>query len=182
MDRKDRRKTVMIDRRFQFRQVASYIVLNTAIMLAFGGLLYLFLNSEVEANLFSAHIRYKTMKEMLFPIVLTLSLLNVVVSSVFVAVFVLYASHRIAGPMHRLKAVLDEAAKGRLGSLDSIRDGDQLGDVFASVRTLTGRVGRDLAEMKAGFAEIRAAVEPDASPELLRRIEKVETIVARYQI
>jgi methyl-accepting chemotaxis protein len=182
MDQKDRRKTVMIDRGFQLRQIASYIALNTGIMLAFGGFLYLFLNSEVEANLLSAHIRYRTIGEMLFPIVLTLSLLNIAVSSVLVGVFVVYASHRIAGPLHRLKAVLDETSRGNLNSHDAIRDGDQLGEVFASLRTLTGAVRKDLAEVKTGLAEMRAAADPGASPDLLAKIAHVETVLARYKI
>ena len=49
------RKIVLINRKFQYKMIAKFILLNMAILLLFSTLIYLFLNSEVEANLKSAH-------------------------------------------------------------------------------------------------------------------------------
>ncbi len=86
----------------------------------------MFLNSEVEANLYSAHVTYQNMKEMLFPIVVTLSLLNIILSSAIITIFVFYASFRIAGPLYRFNAAIKEISEGNLKPLLTLRDKDEL--------------------------------------------------------
>ena len=107
MDKK-RRHIIMINKSFQFKLIVKFIIVNIIIMILFGIFLYIFLNSEVESNLQSAHVMYKNIKDMLFPIILTLSFLNILVSSIIIGIFVLYASHRLAGPLYRFNTALGD--------------------------------------------------------------------------
>jgi len=175
-------RIVLINKSFQLRQITSFVALNSLIMLAFGGCLYLFLNSEVDANLYSAHVTYKNLRSMLFPIVLTLSLLNVVVSSLILAVFVLYASHKIAGPMYRFKLALDEISRRNLSATTSVRHDDQLQEVSASLKRVAETLREDCQTMKNGLAAMKPLAGGNASPELLRTLEKLQTTVDLYRI
>ena len=106
--KENRRKIVLINKKFQFRLIAMFILLNAVIMIVFGAIMFLFLNSEIEANLNSAHVTYSNLSQMLFPILLTLSGLNIIISSIVIAGFVLFASHKLAGPLYRFNSVIDE--------------------------------------------------------------------------
>jgi nitrate/nitrite-specific signal transduction histidine kinase len=119
---------------------------------------------------------------MLFPIVLTLSLLNVVVSSLILAVFVLYASHKIAGPMYRFKLALDEISRRNLSATTSVRHDDQLQEVSASLKRVAETLREDCQTMKDGLATMKPLAAGNASPELLRTLEKLQTTVDLYQI
>ena len=58
-----RRKIVLINRKFQINLILKFLVVNIAVMALFGVLMYLFLDSEIEANLLSSHTKYKNMKD-----------------------------------------------------------------------------------------------------------------------
>ncbi len=134
----NRRKIIMINRRFQITLIIKFLLVNVLVLSVFGVFLFLFLNSEVEANLHSAHVTYHNMKDMLFPIIVTLSILNILLSSAIITIFVLYASFRIAGPLYRFNAAIKEITKGNLKPLLKLRDKDELVEFSVSLQEMAG--------------------------------------------
>ena len=57
---------------------------------------------------------------MLLPIVITLSVVNLVAMSVATTAIVLYASHRIAGPLYRFNQALNAMGGRDLGAMAAI--------------------------------------------------------------
>jgi hypothetical protein len=101
-----KRSAILISRSFQLKLIAGYIAVNMAVLSISAFLMYLFVDSEVQKNLYTAHVTYKNMKDMLVPIILTLSAVNILLSSVIIFIFVLYSSHRVAGPIYRFNCIL----------------------------------------------------------------------------
>ncbi len=128
----------MINRKFQITLIVKFLLVNILILSVFGVFLFLFLNSEVEANLHSAHVTYHNMKDMLFPIIVTLSILNILLSSAIITIFVLYASFRIAGPLYRFNTAIKEITKGNLKPLLKLRDKDELVEFSVSLQEMAG--------------------------------------------
>lgn len=122
----NRRKTIMINKRFQLALIAKFLLVNLSILVIFGLFLYFFFDSEIEANLYSAHVAYHNMKDMLLPIIITLSILNIMISSIFITLFVFYASFRIAGPLYRFDVAIKEIYQGNLKPLLTLRKKDEL--------------------------------------------------------
>jgi hypothetical protein len=179
----NRRRTVLIGKAFQFRPIASFVIVNIVIMALFGATINVFLSSEIEGNLSSAHVSYKNFREMQFPIVLTLSALDIVISSVFVSIFVLFASHKIAGPMFRFKAVLDEFGSRNLKPLMSLRGDDQLQEIADSVQYLASALQFDFREMHSCIHEAKAGLTKSGvnSPGCSGQLDKIGEIIARFR-
>lgn len=178
----ERRRVVLIDRKFQFRQIAGFAGLTALVMVLFGGLVWVFLRSEIDANLSSAHVSFRTFREMLLPIVLSLSVLNILLAAAFGAVFVLYTSHKIAGPLFRFKAVLDEMSGRNLVPATRIRDDDQLHEVCESLERLVMVSKSDWREVRRLASEAKGATAAGNDADLLRRLSEIEELSARYRV
>lgn len=177
-----KRKIKLIDREFQFRLIIKFIIANTLVLALFGVLIYIFFNSEISANLASAHVTYKNISGMLFPIVLTLSIINLLVMCVIISIVVLYASHRIAGPMYRFNEAIGEITGRNLQPLTKIRDRDQLGGLSDSLGRMAETLSGDFAAMKKGVEEIKTKIPEENRPrEVMDKIKELETIVNSYK-
>jgi len=178
---KHRRKIVMINRKFQINLILKFIIVNIGIMALFGFLIYLFLDSELEANLLSSHTKYKNMKDMLLPIVVALSFINVLISSLIIAFFVLFASFRIAGPLFRLNSALIEIANGNLKPFVSLRDNDQLLEISQSIQAFLKHFSKDLNQLehiKKQLIEMNNQLKNDSIQDC---IDQLNQLIEQYQ-
>lgn len=179
---KNKRNTLLINRTFQFRLIIKFVILNTAIMAIFGFLMYLFLNSEIDSNLRSAHVTYQNLKDMLFPIILTLSLINILFSSFAIAIFTLIASHRIAGPQFRFLQTLMDIKERDLTTSRDIREEDQFQTSSEALNNAVGIIRNDLSVLQDCLEKIMAGHTDnltDGQKELLKK--GIET-VNRYTL
>jgi len=181
---RDDRGRVLINKQFQIEQVAKFIAVHILALVIFGSLIYMFLDSELDSNLASAHVAYRNLKQMIFPIVLSLSLLNILFSSLLITFFVLYASHKIAGPLYRFKAVIDELGHRNLNPASNIRQGDQLQELASSLKRLIDTLSGDLSTLKSKIAEVKAGVSKttDGGKDLHQPIEEMEQLIEQYRL
>jgi methyl-accepting chemotaxis protein len=176
------RRTKFIDRDFQVGLILKFILANTAILAIFGATMYLFLRAEIQSNLQSAHASYRTMGAMLLPIVLTLTLLVLAILSVAIVFVVLYASHRIAGPMYRFHHVLREMGEGNLDVLTRIRENDQLGEVAMALQGARDRWANDVGQLRQLTGELGALLPTgEVGVPLRRKLDEVLAFLARYR-
>jgi methyl-accepting chemotaxis protein len=177
-----RRHTILINKTFQFRIILKFILLNILIMILFGIFLYIFLNSEIESNLQSAHVTYKNIKDMLFPIIITLSILNILISSIIISIFVLYAMHKIAGPIYRFNEALKELTNKNLDVTTSVRDDDQLYECSNTLRNVFRVLSEDISGIKTKVKYIKnLSKKGSQNSELTEKIDEIENIVNKYK-
>lgn len=180
---KNRRHIILINRDFQFKLIGKFIMINILILIIFGFFLYIFLNSEVESNLLSAHVMYKNIKDMLFPIIITLSIINIFVSSIIIAVFVLYASHKIAGPLFRFNEALKDVLKRNLKTFTAVREGDQLYECSVTLKQVCNVLTEDISGIKARIAELRDLCKKSGqTDETAKKINELENIINLYKL
>lgn len=172
-----RRKVKLINRSFQFELMAKFILINTIILVLFGVLIYIFFNSEISAELASAHTTLRNMSQMLMPIVLTLSVINILISALVITAVVLYASHRVAGPWFRFNEALKAMASGNLAPLTKIREDDQLQEISVSLGEAAARLGGDFNRIKQLVEEMKSHAN---TPELKEKLEALEAITGGY--
>lgn len=178
-----RRKIKLIDRDFQFRLIVKFIIINTLVLALFGVLIYIFFNSEISSNLATAHVTYKNISQMLLPIVLTLSVINLLVTSVIIFVVVLYASHKIAGPMYRFNAAVGEISARNLLPLTKIREKDQLKGLSDSLSHMAETLAADYTEIKNHIGKIKTLLPAEEIPsEVREKLEAVEEIINKYKL
>jgi hypothetical protein len=176
------RRLFLIDRRFQLGTAAFLFAVQFVLLLLFAGLLDLFLKSEIEANLYSAQVTYRNMREMLQPLLLTLALLNAVLSAVVITAFVVLRTHLIAGPLYRFQVVVDSLGRRETAPMTSIRQGDQLGPLAESLRVLVGTLGGDLEQLRKVAGAIEAAVPAGPDGERLRvQVEALRAVLSAWK-
>ena len=172
----------LINRSFQFRLIGKFVLLNTVILVLFGAVIYVFFNSEVSANLASAHVMYRNVSQMLLPIVLTLSLLNILFTAGVIAVVVLYSSHKIAGPVYRFNEALKAVTAGNLAPLTRIREKDQFRELAENFGEMTGVLSDDMGELKKGIEALKALHAQSAgADEVAAALARLEEITGKYK-
>ena len=177
----NKRRILLINKRFQYGLILKFVLINILVLSLYGGVLYLLLDNEIQSNLYVAHVTYKNMKEMLLPIVVTLSVLNIVVSSVLIGVFVLFASHRIAGPLYRFKTVVHEICQRNLQPFLSLRKKDELFPLLDTLKEMIDLLqadGEKVNEIQKQLKEINQELNND---DLAAEITKLEAIIRLYQ-
>ncbi len=173
----NRRRIIMINKKFQMTLIAKFLAVNIVILTIFGVFLYMFLNSELEANLYSAHVTYHNVKEMLFPIVITLSVLNIIISSAIITIFVLYASFRIAGPLYRFDAAIKEINQGNLTPLLTLREKDELYAFSESLQNMSKFFVTLTKKTKSISTDLQSINEDLKNDKLAEKIKELDSIL-----
>lgn len=181
MKQEERRKAILINKSFQFKLIAKFIVVNIIILLIFGGLMFLFLNSEIESNLHTAHVTYNNVRNMLFPILVTLSIINIVISSIVIAGFVLFASHKLAGPIYRFTQTLDNMSKKDFSPFPDLRGGDQFLVFSKSLKKMSETVRSDMASIQSKIHELKEMNDSGNTSDLKRIIDELDGVMEQYK-
>ena len=155
MNSSDKRRIVLIDHRFQLRMAAAFIALQILLTAIFAVGLYLFMDSEVHADLASAHAGYQSLRQMLLPIVAILAAFSVTLSIVLVTVFVVLVSHKLAGPMYRFRTVLEALSQRRFDTMTRIRPDDQLGELALSLEKALHTLKTDIRTLQQAAGQLR---------------------------
>jgi methyl-accepting chemotaxis protein len=175
------RKIKLINRDFQIGLMIKFVLANAAILVLFGAVMYLFLHGEIESNLQSAHATYRTLGAMLLPIILTLSLLILAILSITIVFVILYASHRIAGPMYRFHQALGELGNRNLKALTRIREDDQLAEISTALESVRDRWAGDIAQLRRLAAELRERIPAGEAGEAARRnLGEMQSLLDSY--
>ncbi len=182
MSERERRKILLINRNFQLRHIGMYLIVNAGMLTFFGFCLYLLVGSEINANFLSAHVTYKTLQEMLLPIILILTLFTILASSLIMSLFVLYSSHKIAGPLYRFNAILEEIAGRNLRPAAQLREHDQLQEISRSMGSALETLRIDLAAVRKGAEELRQSLEPSANRDAIERLTRMEKLLSDYRL
>ncbi len=156
MTQPKKRNIVLIDHRFQLRMAAAFIVLQVLLTAIFAVGLYVFMDSEIHADLASAHASYQSLSQMLLPIVVILAVFSVTLSIVLATIFVVLISHKVAGPMYRFRTVLESLAQRRFEAYTRIRPDDQLGELAISLDKALATVKTDVQVLQQAASRLRA--------------------------
>ncbi len=182
-DNHKRRTRVLIDKTFQFRQIALFMAINLFMLVLFTCFTYLFFGDELKTNLASAHATYRSVWQMILPILLTLGLLNLFLSSILIFIFVLFASHKIAGPLYRFQIWIDELGKRNFQTITSIREKDQLHPLSLSLKQTTEVLGDDLRRLADGTGRLRQLLSSTAEGQESRKVvESMHELLSRYRL
>lgn len=174
------RRIVLINPRFQLRLAAAFLAVQVVLTGLFAAGIFLVLDSELSASLSSAHARAQSLERMLLPIVAVLSGFSLALSTVLVTAFVVLLSHRLAGPMHRFRSVLDQLAARQLHPSARIRPEDQLEEVAQSLQGMVTTVSADLEALAAAAEEAKRCAGAAGDPATLAAIGRLEAILAAW--
>ena len=152
------RKIYFLPNTSQARILLAIQIILAVIGLVASAILYIFLDRDLTANFFSAHITLQNVREMLFPSLFIINIVLLVMSGVINIFF----SHRIAGPAYRISAVLKKIAKGDWTQKVFLRKGDYLQELAGALNATVDDTVSNLQRVENAFNELQKALEDDS--------------------
>ncbi|MBL7131538.1 MAG: hypothetical protein ISS45_09090 [Candidatus Omnitrophica bacterium] len=127
MEKKNiRRSHYFIEKEFQAEFIIKFcsIVILASLII---GLLVIFLSQgSTTVTIENTRVLVKNTSDFIFPIMLQTLIIATVLSSLSVIILTLFTSHKIAGPLYRLKKEIELFKRGNLSPSFRIRSKDQL--------------------------------------------------------
>lgn len=182
MSNKPRRKTVFIKKRFQTDFSVKFLVLIAAeSLLAVALFGYLSRGTFITGFTGSDIVIAKT-GDYFLPTLLLANLLVIGATAAAGFIVMLYASHKIAGPLYRFEQSLDEIGAGDLTHRFTLRSKDQLGELAGKMNEFSSRLEGAVAGIKgelggldSALSAVKAGIAEGADrQELLRRVEEAK--------
>ncbi len=137
-------RNYLLDNRYQLRFTGIFVAVSALLATGFGWLVYHFVTessrviytsklltgSEGEAAQLRAQLEYGD--HLLAAGLVTFGLLLCVVLTVYCIIL----THKVAGPLYKIKLYMNQIRDGRLGQIYDLRRGDELVDFFETFRQL----------------------------------------------
>lgn len=142
----DRRKNYFIERSFQIKFILEFCILVVIGGLLTMGMLYLLGRRSTTVAIVNSSVVVKSTADFLLPILIQTVLVVMVLIGIAAIVVTLFVSHKIAGPLYRLKKAMHDLGEGDLSTEIKLRKLDQLKDIAEAfngmVRNLKERFSR----------------------------------------
>jgi len=137
----DRRRTRIVDRKFQLGLTVRLLLVLTilfavGLLLAFAPSYYVLATTNDLKTLEPAAAEFLVLHKRLLPAAL-LSLAGISIYAIFSAIFF---SHRIAGPLHRINAILKALIEDRDPPVEKFRDDDYFQPTAALLKELSEKM------------------------------------------
>ncbi len=141
-----KRRHVFINQAFQGRFIVGAFLLILLSGLCSAGLIYWLIGGDLQAQSQTAHANIMTAWQRLGLSIFIGNLVAIVIAGAAATIAVIYASHKIAGPLYRFEKLCEQIGAGQLDTMTSLREHDQLqqlGAAFtAMVEKLRARKGQ----------------------------------------
>lgn len=166
---KERRTIYVVDRDFQFRYLTNWIFMTIA-----------FIALIVGVVMAGAHLLHGVSSQQAFStlsFMLKMNGLFVILLTVFMGLYTILLSHRVAGPAYRLTQCLKRMIGGSYGFTVTLRKKDYLKDVAADMNLLLVDLRTRQAKVKEALEAARrakATAPPDLAAELDRACAGLE--------
>lgn len=134
------RRHIFIKKGFQGRFIAGAFLLILMSGLCSALLIYWMTGGDLQAQAQSAHANIVNAAERLGVSILIGNIVAVLTAGGIAAATVLYASHKIAGPLYRFETLCREVGNGNLDTVTQLREHDQLQELGQSFSAMVGKL------------------------------------------
>ncbi len=135
-----KRRLVFIKKDFQGRFIVGAFALILLSGLCSAGLVYLITGGDLQAQSQSAHANLINATERLGISLLIGNLVSILIAGGIAITAVLYASHKIAGPLYRFEKLCQAVGEGNLDTITNLREKDQLQDMAQAFSTMVAKL------------------------------------------
>lgn len=121
-----KRRHIFIKKGFQGRFILGAFTIILLSGLCSAILVYWITGDDLHAQSLSAHANIVNAWERLGVSIMIGNVVSILVAGTVAVVSVLYASHKIAGPLYRFETLCEQVGNGKLDGVTSLRENDQL--------------------------------------------------------
>ena len=176
------RKQYLIDRKFQLRFAMELMVLVLLVPFIVWANFYVLGQYAMSIDPAVAEMGSMGMTGALLKHQWPLLLLVYIFNFGLVYGFIVYYTHRIAGPVYRFDLVLGEMADGKLGHTISLRKRDYFGDVGQRINDVASKFGDTIKELKEIHGDLARHAEQSNDETLKKHAQAAEQVISQYEI
>ncbi len=150
-----KRRNYFIDKGFQVKFIVRFCMLAALGGLLTTGIIYYLSMQSTTVAFFNSRAVVRSTADFMLPLLLQTVLVVMVITSLAMIAVTLFASHKIAGPMYRLKRVTESLAKGDFSSDFKIRKLDQFQDLAGAFNNMIAGLRTEITALKKNSASLK---------------------------
>ncbi len=185
-----RRRNYFIDKNFQFKFIIKFCTLIMIASLMTGFLIYYFNQKSTTVAFENLKVVVKSTSSFILPIMLQILVIVTLLVSIGTIFVALFTSHKIAGPLYRLKADLEKIKNGDFSTPIRIRTKDQLqkivsefDDMRLGFKSSIGSLRENWASIKTTLLKLASEIKEEEEKKRFQdNIDKIDSELARFKI
>ena len=186
----NRRRNYFIDRGFQSKFIIKFCLLVVIASVLTGASLYYFSQRTTTVAFEHLKVVVKSTDDFIMPILIGTLIIVTLLVAIATIIVTLLTSHKIAGPLYRLKVELDKMKNGDFSSPVHIRTKDQLQNIasnFEEMRLNLKSFVKTLKEnwhsLGANLRKLRDGTQDTSEKKLIEEtIRKIDAELAKLKI
>lgn len=178
------RRQYIIDPEFQMRFIAKFcVVVTSAAMIIAACVLWLTDNSTT-VTIENTHVVVKNTVDLIYPIVFQSFIISAIFSAIVVTIMTLLMTHKIAGPLYRLKVDVDRLKDGDYRAEFQVRSSDQLIAFAESLAQMSASLRSRNTVLRAEVKDLKNSIEAAHVTDkvVLAHVEKLENLLANLKL
>jgi methyl-accepting chemotaxis protein len=177
-----KRRNVFIKKAFQGRFIGGVFLLMLLSGLCSALLIYWMTGGDLQAQSESAHINIANAWARLGLSLLIGNVVAILIAGTLSVFVVMYASHKIAGPLYRFEKLCEQVGNGELEIITAIREKDQLQDLANAFLEMVNKIRARKQRQQDCISSILNQIEQlknnnSPAPNQVQALEQLEQTV-----
>ena len=189
MNRKYKRKQYFVEKSFQTKFIFKFCIVVVISSFFIGGLIFFLSQDSTTVTIENTEVKVKRTADFILPIIVTTVIVVSSFSSVIVLILTLFVSHRIAGPLFRMKREIDGVKEGDLTKKFNLREKDQFREVAASLGGMCDTLRGKYVTLKTKCHELKDYVgkgdfssSGEEKERLSRMVDEIEDTLNQFKV
>ena len=164
--RTHRRRHYFIEKKFQAKFILRFCILLFAGGLLTIGILYVLATQSTTVSIVNSRVVAKTTADFILPILIQTVIIVTLILSLAAIVLTLLVSHKIAGPLYRLKKTMQALEMGDFSLDFRLRRSDQLQDLSDAFNNMIKNIRQGHQQLKDNFISLKEKLDNISEQEL----------------
>lgn len=189
MKRDYKRRRYFVDRMFQTKFIAKFCLAVIITSLLAGGLIFFLSRNSTTVAIENTRVVVKRTADFIFPVIVETVLVVSFFAGLVVLLMTLFISHKIVGPLVRLKRETDFLKDGDLRRNFSVRTKDQLRDLSKSLNLTCDALREKHKELQEKYNALRNFLQKDmlhgsteTKEELARILRELNSVLNYFKV
>lgn len=153
------RRIYLIEKRFQFAFILKFCALVAAGGLLTIAILYFLALQSATVSFVNSRVVVKTTADFILPVLIQTVVITMIFVSIAVIAVTLFVSHKIAGPLYRLRKTMKEIEAGDFSGDFRIRHLDQLQELANSFNGMVTKMRQEVASLKGSVSQLKEKLD-----------------------
>ncbi len=155
MSARMKRKHYLIDKDFQLGFIFKFCVIVIFSSLVIGGLVFFLTRNSTTVAIENTRVSVKSTADFILPVLVLTVVVVAFFSTLVLSAMALIISHRIVGPLYRLRKGIDVLKDGDFTNEFHVRNKDNLKDLAKSLSGMSGELRNRHVELKKKSEQLK---------------------------